>query len=303
MNRRVLITGCTGLLGSNLCFLFRDKYDVVGISRTPFNMDRVSYLRGDITDSNFIKRLLMTQRFDVIVHCAALTNVDQCERDPELAMLVNYKATIDLANVSNIAGSRFVFISTDAVFDGSKVGAYTEGDTVNPINVYGESKACAEEKLMELNNTMIVRTNMYGFNYVNKNSLSEWVVTALRSGNDISMFYDVRFSAMLVNDLCKVIDSLILSDSVGIMHVASSDSISKFDFGQFIKKAMNLAGTINPISVDNSSFTARRSKNMSLDSSKASRVLQIEMPSMREGIISYVDLYNNGYQVALRGAR
>lgn len=298
---RILITGSTGLLGSNLCYLFKDEYRVVGTSRNPLVMPNVEWVPGDISSLDFYDTIMRESEFDAVIHCAALTNVDLCEKEPDLALQVNRDASIRLAHAAVENGAKFIFISTDAVFSGNKTGPYTELDPVDPINVYGLSKAQAEEAIFPLDNALILRTNMYGFNYLDKTSFSEWILSSLRSGETLRMFDDVLFSALLVNDLVNGIRRVLDTDLAGIYHLASCDSMTKYEFGNVLARAAGVQGRIEPVSVGEMDFVASRSKNMALDSTKLSEALEMRMPSMREGIMSCVALEEEGYPARLKG--
>jgi len=142
---------------------------------------------------------------------------------------------------------------------------------------------------------------MYGFNYLDKTSFSEWILSALRREERLRMFDDVHFSALLVNDLANGIKKTLEADLSGLYHLASCDSMTKFEFGIALAKAAGIQGEIESVSVDDMSFAARRSKNMALDSAKLSAALGVIMPSMQEGIARYVALEQEGYPAMLKG--
>ena len=167
--------------------------------------------------------------------------------------------------------------------------------------MYGLSKAQAEEAILLLDDVLVLRTNMYGFNYLNKTSFSEWILSALRREEKLRMFDDVRFSALLVNDLVKGIKKSVEADLNGIYHLASRDSMTKYEFGIALAQAADIQGEIKSVSVDDMSFSAQRSKNMALDSTKLSSILGVTMPSMQEGIARYVALEQEGYPAILKG--
>lgn len=302
MTKSILVTGCTGLLGSNLCFYLRNKFNVIGLSRGVFSMEGVDWVCASFLDLDKMEQLFSERDVDYVIHCAAMTNVDACESDQENAMRINYKGVVDLAKCANSFGSRFIFISTDAVFSGSKIGAYAEIDAVSPINVYGRSKVLAEEALFkEISNFLILRTNMYGFNYLPKKSLAEWVLDSLKDQKQLKMFTDVVFSAMFVNDLCEAIDRAINFDLTGLYHLASADAMSKYEFGLHLASISDLPLLITPTSVDAFAFSASRAKNMTLDSSKFALATKKNLPTMEEGIKKFVQLEKCHYRDRLRG--
>ena len=128
------------------------------------------------------------------MHCAAATNVDWCEDNPKQAEAINVQATADLAEIAAALNARFVYISTDSVFDGKR-GDYAETDEPAPLNVYARSKLAGEQETLRLNAAaIVVRVSIYGWNAQKKESLAEWVLRRLEEGSDVPGFTDVFFT-------------------------------------------------------------------------------------------------------------
>lgn len=297
--RRIVVTGCTGLLGANVCLSLRDRWDVVGTSRNCFSMPDVHWAQVDCCDIEAMAPLL--DGAYAVVHCAAMTNVDACEADPEKATRVNRDCAVALARRASDVGARFVFISTDAVFSGNLAGSRSEEDPVDPINVYGKTKVLAEQDILGIPGALIIRMNMYGFNYLEKKSLAEWVADSLEKGEGIGMFDDVVFSAMPADSIASWIEDSLNKGLEGLYHLACSDSMSKFDFGCALAQALELPELIRRTSVDDFSFIAKRSKNMALDPSRIERDLGRQAPTMAEGIALFAEQRRSGYVNRLRG--
>lgn len=297
---KVLITGCTGLLGANACYLLRDQHEIVGLARSALKMNNVRALQGDFSNYESMAMLFDAEGFDLVIHCAAMTNVDECERDPDLARKINAEATIDLASLASDYGSRFIFISTDAVFAGDSPTPYKESDATSPLSVYGRTKVAAEEGVLSKSDALVIRTNMYGFNYQNKQSLSEWVISSLEGNEEIKMFDDVIFNPLFVNTLVDAIGNAALGSETGILHLGNSTPVSKYDFGITIAKAFGVADHIDPISVDDFGFTAKRSHFMHLDCEKA-QSRGILLPSLQDDVNAMVVCRKNGYSDRLKG--
>lgn len=299
---KLLITGCTGLLGSNLCYLLRNHHDVTGISRGSFSMENVESYRISFADTVAMEELLKRENFDLIVHCAAITNVDECESDRNRTMETNAYAPIRLAALAHRYRVKFVFISSDAVFSGNKQEAYTECDPTCPINVYGISKSVAEAGILEQQDSLIVRTNMYGFNWQEKTSLCEWITESLVSGTRVKLFYDVIFSPLLVNTLVEAIMQAVKKDMTGIVHLGCLSSVSKLDFGCKIAELLNIDGLIDACSVDEFNFQATRAHNMSLDCGLAIKK-GIVLPSIEDDLNEMMRLRSADYGHLLRRSR
>lgn len=283
-----LVTGCTGLLGSTACQLLQSRNQIVGVSRSPFFMAGVTHYPISFTDQS-IESIIQKERPDVVLHCAAITNVDLCESEKDLAMTINALAPFRLAQIAQNYGAKFVFISTDAVFNGEKTSPYSEDDLVSPINVYGASKARAEELISTVDSSLVIRTNMYGFNYQPKQSLSEWIMSSLRNGEPIRMFSDVLFSPLFTNSLVLAIESLVLRGVKGIIHAGSADYMSKYEFGLLISEQMGINGLISECKVDDFDFSAPRSHNMALDSSLA-KSYGLQLPLIVEDVKRMLEL-------------
>ena len=296
-----LITGCTGLLGANLCYLLKGNHRVAGLSRGAFEMEGVCFCEGSFCDEDVVRSAIEEVEPDAIVHCGAMTNVDECERRPDEAMRVNCQGSVNLCRIASQYSVRTVFVSTDAVFSGDKDGSYREGDEPSPLNVYGKSKLSAERGILDVDpEALVIRTNLYGFNWLAKQSLSEWVVDSLSKGKAIDMFPDVAFTPLLANSLAKAIEQAVSIGVVGILHLSCRETLSKYDFGLTIKDRMGLGGSLRPKSVATFPFDAPRSRNMALDCGKAAG-LGIGLPTPWEDIEALSRLYECGYQSKLRG--
>ena len=158
----ILVTGASGLLGANFVSVARkhDRHLVALTHRHSLPDSEVQSVTVDLTDQQEVKKLIHDLRPTWIVHCAALTNVDLCEEQPETATLVNTTASRNLAREASMVDAGFVYISTDSVFDGEK-GQYSEDDHPNPLNVYGRSKLAGEMAVIEeLEESLVIRTNI-----------------------------------------------------------------------------------------------------------------------------------------------
>jgi dTDP-4-dehydrorhamnose reductase len=165
---KIAVTGAAGLLGKGLVQVFRERHEVLPLTRQ----------EGDITDARRMCELLESIRPDVIVHAAAMPDVDECEKNPEQAFRVNIEATQRMVEIAGNLGARFAFISTDAVFDGKSQRPYVETDAGNPPSVYGQTKVAAEESVRKYERHCIFRVSvLFGpgkANFVNKGLCKAW---------------------------------------------------------------------------------------------------------------------------------
>lgn len=299
---RVYITGIAGLLGANLAFLLRDDFDIGGVDIYPVVFRGVQSDVYDLLSTSSLERRLIELRPKVVIHCAALVDVDHCERHPDEALRLNTGLTDTLSELCARLGSKLIFISTDAVFDGQKEGPYTEDDSPSPLNVYGRSKLLAEHTALRHEGNVVLRTNIYGWNYRAKQSFGEWIYNSLAKGDALRMFADVVFSPILVNELATAVVGVVTRNLRGLFHAGGTGQISKYEFGVRLKRVFDLkSGEIVKASVDDFGFAAKRAKNMSLDSSRLARELGFRSSTPAESITKFRYLLDSGYVSRLRG--
>ena len=289
-NKKILITGCSGLLGGALCQQMKNKYHLIGLfhqEMVPNFLDES--LSADIRDEAFVEEILGRYHPDIIVHCAALVNVDACEDSYELAREVNALGTRNLARHAP-SEAKFVYISTDAVFDGKK-GNYTETDLPCPLNNYAKTKLEGECFVQqESNNYLIIRTNFFGKHLNTKRSFAEWVLNSLINKEPIKMITDWYFSPIFVDDLVKIIGRLLEADAKGLYHVGGSKKCSKYEFGIKLAEIFGLdSSLIEPVFFKQMSFKAKRPRDMSLNGAKTEKELASKLPSYKEGLKRFYD--------------
>ncbi len=287
-NLRLLITGVSGLLGNNLAHYFRDKYEVIGLySSHPVVIRGVRTERCDLLYDHSIRKIISDFNPSVIIHCASLTNIDQCESDKNLTEALNVTATKNIAGTIADKDIKLVYISTDAVYDGIK-GDFTEDDEVNPLNFYGLSKYKGEQNVLRKEHSLILRTNIFGWNIQDKKSLGEWILDELNGQRKITGFKDAYFSSIYTMELARVIDISIKKNLSGIYNCGSRSSCSKYEFAVKVAECFGLDKTlIAPISIDDFNFKAERGKNLSLNVNKIQRELDYHMPSIEQSIDAF----------------
>jgi len=279
---KVGITGASGMLGSELVTHLSKLYMVFATSRRKgLEGKNVKWDCFDLTNATLLNQWLESFQPDVIIHCAAIVDVDWCEENADSADSLHVEATEEIANYANSSGARLIYISTDSVFDGRKSIPYSESDTTNPLNVYARTKLVGESLVRSIDKSTVLRTNIIGWNTLGKESFFEWLLKGLSNGRPLNLFYDVCFSPITVTDLALIIVSVIEGRIYGLYNCSSSDSISKYDFGKKVAEIFQLPDlTINKISVNVVSFMAERPRNMALDSGKLSKELKHDAPSI-----------------------
>jgi dTDP-4-dehydrorhamnose reductase len=293
----MLITGDSGLLGANLAFLWRDAYAITGISRGKIRIQGTDHISVDLTDFEKTADAVADVDPEIIVHTAAMANVDECERCPEKSRLVNTETTEMLVRAAAKRGARFIYISTDSFYQNNDGSLCDERHPVTPGNVYAESKLAGESPVLAYENGLVLRTNFYGYNLQPKMSLGEWILDGLRSGKQLNMFTDVRFSPILVNDLADVTQTAADKGLTGLFNAGGSEGISKYDFAIKIRETFDIqTGIIAPCSVRDFPFEARRSTDMAMDSSKLEKAAGVKMPAVLDGIRRFKRLEDVKYK-------
>ena len=285
MNKNVLITGITGMLGSAVLrsFQFHENYQIYGVSRNLSSyLKNVEMYYGDLGDIEFIKTI--KNKFDIIIHCSAEVNVDLCEEDKFHAYNSNVVST---KNLTYLRPRLIVYISTDSVFDG-QTGKYRENGKVNPLNYYANTKMIGEQVVQNSNlNYLILRTNLYGFSQNMKNSLFEWAYKALSAGSKINGFSNVYFNPLYVGqiaDLLHVFFKLEIKNET--FHLGAEDNVSKYEFLSQIIGIFNFdENQLNSVLYDNTQFSSPRALNTTLDISKIKKVINNFNFSLRSGIL------------------
>lgn len=238
------------MLGTDLvaCLKRTRKYDVVAV-----DIDEM-----DITHLAQVKAVLYDHRPQIVVHCAAYTNVDQAERERELAMAVNGEGTKNVAFFCRELGAEMIYISTDYVFDGTQESPYVETDRPNPINVYGESKLAGEEHVAVLVEThKICRTSwLCG---VHGRSFIDSILRAVEERRSLAVVNDQVGRPTFTFDLASALVRLLARPDCGIFHVTNSGYCSWYEFAQRIVKLSGTAGVnVRPVKSSRFRSLARR---------------------------------------------
>ncbi|HAK80316.1 MAG TPA: NAD(P)-dependent oxidoreductase [Runella sp.] len=237
---KILVIGASGLVGGNCLVFFKEKgWEVVG-THLSFSENQTIYLDTSDIDSALNEAYFNLSFIpNVIVHCAALTNVDYCEQHEE----ESYKKTVASAkNVLVLAknyGAKLVYISTDYVFDG-KNGPYIESDIPSPLGIYGKHKLEAEELVKnELEDYLVLRvTNVYGDEARGKNFISRIINNTL-SNKVLELPVDQFATPINAKDIAKVIYLLVMDNKKGIYHLGSTDYFNRYHLAYKIKKSVN----------------------------------------------------------------
>ncbi len=261
----MLVVGC-GLVGSALTGLAR---------REGWDVRCTSLIRGDlrldVTQRGDVLEVVRDVGPDVVVHTAALTDVDRCEVEQDLAWKVNVEGTGNVAVACEKVGAKMVYISTDYVFNGER-GCYREGDSTGPINYYGLTKLEGEKRVMETSSDWIVARPSVVFGASGLN-FATWLIRELGAGRRVNVLVDQFTSPTFNLDLAEMILALVERDENGVFHTSGRERVNRLDFALKLARRFHLdESLLVPIKMEEIQWKAKRPRDSSLSVEKISSI-------------------------------
>lgn len=305
MKKTVLVTGCNGFIGKAFIKQYSKKYRIVGIDKVMSveKADDFSEHILDICNVEALRKIFRDYSIDVVIHTAAEKSLIKCENDRDKAYAVNYLASVELFRLAREAGSKFIFISSDQVFDGTG-SMYSESSPVNAINYYGKLKILTEHQLLQHPGTAICRTALvfgdipreqkeyfkeirYNETLMVQGFIVQQTLACLKHGKTLILPADEFVSPTHVSLLADQLDHVIAQDASGIFHCCGKDRISRYEMGKLIAARFHIKdyscikekGVPNPL----------RPKDVSLDCSHTESVLGMEFMSFSQMLQYYVN--------------
>jgi dTDP-4-dehydrorhamnose reductase len=274
---KLLITGASGLYGSKLAALASTRnYEVY----SGYSQDQPAYgtpIQFDISDKNRVEEAFKKVNPEVVVHAAALTDVDKCEINKELAWKINVEGTRNIAEAVKTTRAFLIYISTDYVFNG-EIGQYKETDRPDPINYYGLTKLKAEELVKDLIcEYCIARASViYGSTpAAGKVNFALWLLNKLERNEQAKIVTDQWNSPTLNTNMADMTLEIIERKLTGTFHLSGATRISRYDFAKKIAQTFSLnSNLISPSPSTEFSWAAKRPKDSSLDTAKAQQTLK-----------------------------
>jgi dTDP-4-dehydrorhamnose reductase len=272
---RFTLFGASGLLGQELVReLEADE------------LTALSSKDADLRDRARIREAIRGSHPDWTILSAAYTDVDGCESDRERALAVNCEGAVNVALAAREAGSRLMFLSTDYVFDGSKRSPYEISDVRNPASVYGESKACAEERLLEILPEVCIARTSWLFGHGGK-CFPATILKLASTRPEISVVNDQRGSPTFTRDLASALVQLCRASARGIMHVTNSGYCTWYEFATEIVRASGLLTRVKPVTTAEFPRPARRPA-YSVLSPASLRAYNVRMPDWQDALRRYL---------------
>ena len=290
MTERILITG-NGLLANELTQQFSKNSVFLTYFKNKINKKNSFFL--DITKKNILEKVISKIKPNIIIHTAAITDLDWSEKNIDLTYETNVEGTKNIKELAEKFNIKLVFISTDSVFDGIK-GNYNENEERNPVNVYSKSKVLAENTIQDYDKSLIVRGTFFGLKNGQKESFFSYLLNELMKKKKIRIPKDKISNGIFVKDFSNIIAKMCKKDLAGIYHVGSKDFKNNVEFAKQLAEICNFnKELIEECSFDEifeeKQLIAKRPLNTTLNIEKISK--QIKMPTVKEVITSFSENY------------
>ena len=286
----MLVLGAGGLLGSNVVRTATARqWRVAGTYHTTEPSLRAQLHELDVRDTDRFEELVERTEPEAVVNCAAMTDVDGCERNAERAHTINGRAPGNLAEVCEEHGITFAHVSTDYVFDGTAREPYDESDRSNPIQVYGASKLAGEEAVVRGHEKpLLVRLSfVYGIHCSTEalTGFPAWVQGRLRAREETPLFTDQQVTPSRAGQAAETILELLEEEATGTYHVASRSCVTPYEFGDMIRERMDAPKTLLREGVHaDLDRPADRPRYTCLDVSQVEETLGREQPMLGEDL-------------------
>ena len=285
---KLLVTGASGLLGSKIVkSATQSGHNVFSgyVNHLPKNGEP---LKLDLNNFNSVQKIIKQTKPDTIIHCAALTDVDICETNRDLAKTINIDGTKSVAKAANNIGAFLIFVSTDYVFDGLK-GNYTEEDEPKPVNFYGYSKLLGEKAVADnTKDFLITRVSViYGDTPASgKTNFALWLIKNLLANKEVKILVDQFVSPTLNTNAAEMLLEACEKRLNGIYHMSGASRSSRYDFAINLAEKLNLdKNLIKKTRIEEIHWKAPRPKDSSLNILKAQNTLKTKPMRLNEALI------------------
>jgi dTDP-4-dehydrorhamnose reductase len=286
--RSILVTGSKGQLGNEIKVLSNDYKDI------EFHFHDIDTL--DLTDSVLLEEFFNNYRPDFLINCAAYTAVDQAEKEKELAFRINAEVPGSLAGLCQEFNTKLIHISTDYVFDGKNYRPYKEDDVPNPLSVYAKSKFEGENRILEFNNSIIIRTS-----WLYSSSKNNFIKTMLKLGKEkkgLRVVYDQigspTYAVDLADAILRIVNFAITKEKnfiPGIYHYSNEGVCSWFDLAVEIFNIANINCKVYPIESKEYPLPAKRPLYAVMNKDKIKSTYKLEIPHWKDSLNKFFKTY------------
>ena len=290
---KALITGAPGRIGRSLLNYKPQNMDIeLLLDPETKQLTGYPWYRSDITNYDKTVMAITCAAPDVVIHLAAITDVEKCEREPERTHKVNGDGAGNVAKSCRECGAKMVFVSTDYIFDGVS-GPYSENDRPNPINVYGLSKLEGEHKaLADVDNLLIIRISVpFGKRIEGSDhNFISWLIEQLQEGNTIHIADDQFTTPAYLEEFSHVLWTLVNKDISGILHYGASDRLSRYKMALDVCQIMGFPKKlVKPVKTSDLNFLAKRPLESGFVTDKVHEILNIPPISFNNAIVRMIE--------------
>jgi len=292
MKKHILILGSSGFLGKLLYNMLKRKFNVdhTGLLKRKLNIKKISNL----------KKLIQKNKYDYLINCIALTNVDICENNKKEAFNLNVKLVKDILFLKESIGLKFKLIhfSTDQIYNASNFNYYNKEEDIfkKKINYYTSTKLESEQICLKKNSKscLVLRINFIGISLSKKNSFTDWLVDNIKKNNKILLAKDSLITPLNVETIGKIIKRIIQEGKFrpGVFNLGSRGGYSKLAIGKFFIDKLNKKFKNYEIKKINEIVKVRRPQNMMMNSIKFSKKFKIKLPTLSHELKSLTKTYD-----------
>lgn len=282
---RLLVIGGSGLLGSKVVEIAKKDYEVFGTYNKHLISGNKMY-KLDTCNRQHTFELIEKLKPDCVIDAHGIADLDYCEVHNEEAWQSNVDSSKNAAEACKKIGAKYMFISTDNVFDGRKL-RYTEKDSPHPLNYYAKTKVVMEHILPTLDvNYIIARTTgFYGTGGFGKVSFTTWLINKLKNKEQVRIVTDQRNNATLTDNLTEFLLELYQKDAIGTFNITGKDCISKYDLANKIATVFGLdKRLIKPITIAELNLLAPRPGSINMVTNKVERITKLKPLTVDEGL-------------------
>ena len=280
--KKFLILGASGLLGSRLMQLFPNSFGTY-FANKKVESHRINFL--DLHDIESFRYMLKNIKPDCVINCSGFTNVDLCERLPEKCWKLNCWSPFMIAQECSNRSIKLIHVSTDHFLNSTEI-KLKETDVVKPSNQYGFAKLNAEYLVRTaMDNAIVVRSNFFHFDISLHRTFLNDLIKKIKNNEKAYSFSDVFFTPVSTNFLATSLNQLIDIDFTGIINIAGSETLSKFEFHNLVLKEMKISTNLHlPVRLNSINLIAPRPQFMALDNGKLQKLLRLNVPSIYDMI-------------------
>jgi dTDP-4-dehydrorhamnose reductase len=225
---------------------------------------------------------------DRVLLTAAITDVDECERKPQLAFSVNVEGTMNVAAACKLSGALLLYVSTDYVFNGLKGSKYYEFETPDPLSIYSKTKLEGERLTLDSSkkNAVCRVAVLYGWNRLStKDNFASWIIRSVRAGTEVRLFDDQFVTPTYAPHCAKVLSEVSERGLKGLFHTSGPDCLSRYQMGTIIAEVFGLDQSLmKPSKLEDAKFMAKRAQNSCLNNENTEAQLDMSMMPFRAGI-------------------